>query len=191
LTPKFSPSDSRVLLSGSASGPRVFTSHEPRITNHAFLLLTPVPTISSKLFCTPFHPKSLPCHSYEYMGGGGYPPRVHISLNPKHLDFPTLPGSGFLSTSHEPQTTSHSPVTPYPPSHTRSRSRKSFRAFTYVFRPNLSPYAPSHTKIGGWGPRTHLVTIPLLPHLIPGDAGRPLSLATGHSPLATFPGGNP
>jgi hypothetical protein len=76
--------------------------------------LTLIPPTTSELFCTQLQPKSNPCHSYEYMGGGGYTPRVHIPLNLQHLTF-----SRFRT------------LTRYAPSHTRSRARKSLHAFTY------------------------------------------------------------
>jgi hypothetical protein len=53
------------------------------------------------------HPKSNPCHSCEFMGGGGYIPRVHISLNIKHLAFsgsrlPAVAGRSPLSSKPLP-----------------------------------------------------------------------------------------
>jgi hypothetical protein len=160
LIPKFLPSVSRVFPSGSASGPRVSTSREPRITNHAV-------SSTAATLTRPLDHNSLSCHSHESMGGGGYPPRVHIPLILHHLVFSALHSfnfsssqltnhvtpSGSGSTSHQSQITSHILLNPYPPSHTRSRFRKSLCAITYVFHPNLSPCAPSHTKTWGEGCR--------------------------------------
>lgn len=54
----------------------------------------------------PLHPKSFPCRSYELMGGGGTPPRVHNQLNSLHLTF-SCP-----RTNHKSVAINHRPVIP-------------------------------------------------------------------------------
>jgi hypothetical protein len=104
MTPEFTHSDLSI-------DPEIQTVSELRGRRYQ---LTPIPSTRSELFRTPLQAKSLPCHSYEYMGGGGYPPRVHISLNLQHLAF-----------------SPHRALNPYAPSHTRHRHPKSLCAFTY------------------------------------------------------------
>jgi hypothetical protein len=89
---------------------------------------TPVPSTDSELFFPRLRDKSLPCHSYEYMGGREGSSRVHISLNPQHLVF-----------------SPHRPLNPYAPSHTRYSPPKSLRAITYE---NIGG--------GGYAPRVHI-----------------------------------
>jgi hypothetical protein len=114
LTLKYSLSDSPSSLCGSSSAPGSAANHEPPITDRPHSVLSLFISSHSELFCAPLHAKSLPCHSYEYMGGGGYPQRVHISLNPQHLSFST-----------------RCSLNPCAPSHTRYRQPKPLPAITY------------------------------------------------------------
>jgi hypothetical protein len=154
--------------------------------------LTPILSSKSELFCTLLRAKSLPCHSYEYTGGGGYPPRVHISLNPKHLAFPasrqpsvacqrSARVGGSLSPNSLPAFTYEITFPQVLPRlHIRfSPQPKSLRAFTYENRGGggsasshfLFSIFHFHLHLRSEGPCRDgitLVTIPLFPHLIPG-----------------------
>jgi hypothetical protein len=139
MTSKYSLSDSCSSLCDSSSALGSTTNHElarqggSPITDHPRSALSLLISEYSKLFCTPLQAKSLPCHSYKYMGGrgseipylveiadsapggvGGYPTRVHISLNLKHLAIST-----------------QCSLNPYAPSHTRYARAKSLPAITY------------------------------------------------------------
>jgi hypothetical protein len=134
--------------------------------------LIPILSSKSELFCTLLRANSLPCHSYEYMGGrgseipllrdrrlrswrsGGYPPRVHIPLNLQHLAFPPLASEVRLGSPRS--SNSLSAITyevTFPQVLTRHHIRfspqsKSLRAFTYDNRGVGPRYQPgNHTTV--------------------------------------------
>ncbi len=167
LSPRFAPCGPPSDLLPPSHWP-LATGHFPLTPYPTTLIYPEAQTVSESKGATPrlsplaltltvgAHPKSFPCHSYELLGGGGYPPRVHNSFIRKDLAFrrdlvrdqcslvlSEVEGSVFISGSV--------PLNPYPPPFTRPREAKSLRAIIYVFTPPLSPCPPPFTKSGGWG----------------------------------------
>jgi hypothetical protein len=77
------------FLGGSLTCSPPLASPPAAVSAHRHL--SPSASIDSELFVPTFRPKSNPCHSYKLLGGGGVHPRVHISLNLRHLIFPSFP----------------------------------------------------------------------------------------------------
>lgn len=115
---------------------------KPRDTRHSFQLLLTSNSLRAITYATVCiysfqktlspHPatltryplaNSLPCHSYEYMGGRGGTPRVHISLILKHLAF--SPHQSLLANHESLSSNSLSAIT------YRDRASKPLCAFTY------------------------------------------------------------
>jgi hypothetical protein len=126
LTPKFSLLNEHSQGFGPLTAPRSYTSHRSLTTKHAVS-----PTAAT--LTRPLEHKSLPCHSYEYMGGRGseIPYLVDIADS-------ALGGVGGVSTksSHFIQSSSLSFFAPstlehFNPSAIQPKRPNSRHAFTY------------------------------------------------------------